>query len=112
MSVTYKTLNTLQRDFRNLLYLQVQFFLIVIIISFGCNSGKSAYRNESEKKYMNRSSATIWHEKKAIKHQSKNGVYTVSFNYRSGGRRLHMGYEHSNNECDHSSKEGNENDES
>jgi hypothetical protein len=84
MPATYKTLNALQQDFKNLLHLQVQFFLIVIIISLGCNSGKSAYRNESERNYMNRSSATIWHDKKAIKHQSKNGVYTVSFNYGSG----------------------------
>ncbi len=84
MPATYKTLNTSQRDFRNLLHWQAQFFLLVIIILLGCNSGKSAYRNESEIKYMNRSSATIWHDKKAIKHQAKSGVYTVSFNYGAG----------------------------
>jgi hypothetical protein len=84
MPATYKTLNILQRDFRNILYLHVQFFLLAVIVSFGCNSGKSAYRNESEIKYMHRSSATIWHDKKAIKHQAKNGVYTISFNYGSG----------------------------
>ncbi|MEJ8844478.1 hypothetical protein WG954_18945 [Lacibacter sp. H375] len=33
---------------------------------------------------MHRSSATIWHDKKAIRYHSKNGVYTVSFKYGPG----------------------------
>lgn len=86
MPSSYKNLSAVHRKFWPFYFLPVFIVLIPVIISCGCNTGKNAYRNVYEKNYMkrSRSSIMIWHDKKAIKHKTKDGVYTVIFYYNSG----------------------------
>ena len=65
--------------------LQLLFVSIGFLIVFGCNVGKSAYCNGYEKKYMLNSNrykdVSIFHDVKAIKKQTNEGVYTVTIHY-------------------------------